>query len=99
MGTGIHTALELWHLALAGIPVVIAFITIDRYIWKPVRDWRAEMDKWRVSVDKDLNAGESKMDTIERDVKALDGKMDTVMQRLTAIETKLETLVKRNGGH
>ena len=91
---GIHAAVELWHLLLAVIPLAAGFIVIDRHFWKPVRDWRSEVEKWRVAVDKDLERGKTKMDTIEGDLKCLDGKMDRVLERLTAIET----LMRAQGG-
>lgn len=91
---GIHTAVELWHLALAGIPVLIAFIAVDRHFWHPVRQWRNEMERWRVGVDKDLERGSAKMEATEKKLDCLDTKMDKVLERLTAIET----LMRHSGG-
>ena len=94
MATGIHSAAELWHILVAVLGVAAGFVAVDRHFWKPVRDWRADMEKWRVGVEKDMERGKTKMDGTERKLECLDTKMDAVLQRLTAIET----LMRAQGG-
>ena len=94
MGTGIHSAAELWHIAVALVGVLGGFVAIDRHFWAPVRQWRQDMERWRVGIEKDLERGKTKMDETKADLRCLDTKMDRVLERLTAIET----LMRAQGG-
>ena len=102
---GIHLALELWHLLVGALVVLGAWIGYDRHYLLPLRQWRADMDKWKVGVDKDLDRGKDTFESIKESLADLKAEVKEherrqmerdrlISERLAAIET----LLRERGG-